>query len=120
MTDRIIIQELEIDAIVGVYDFERENRQRLLVDLIMDSDFRQAGQSDDLNDTVNYASVAEQITQLTLDLQPQLLEFLAERICQMLFQCYPIQRIELTLKKPDILSNARSVGVHVIRHRQDQ
>lgn len=119
MTDRIIIQGLHIDAIVGVYDFERENHQRLLVDLVMDSDFSRASQSDELSDTINYAEVAELIGKLTLELRPQLLETLAERICQMLFQRYPVTRIDLTLKKPDILHHADAVGVQVIRQRQE-
>lgn len=119
MTSTILIEALEIDAIVGVYDFERENRQRLLVSVAMDADFSLAAESDDLAHTINYAEVSERIEVLTLELKPQLLEFLAERICQMLFRDYPIQKIELTLKKPDILHNANAVGVKVVRLRSE-
>lgn len=118
MTDKIIIKGLTLNTIVGVYDFERENRQRLVVDLELDTDFSQAAASDELSDTINYAQVAEDIEALSNKLKPQLLEYLAEHICQHLFSQYAITRVDLTLTKPDILTNAQGVGVRVIREKK--
>ena len=74
MSDLIVLEGLEVQALIGVYDWERTARRPLVFDLRLRVDLRRAGRSDDVADTVDYAAVAEQVSALVAQSTPQLLE----------------------------------------------
>ncbi|MCV2883343.1 dihydroneopterin aldolase [Aestuariibacter sp. AA17] len=113
--DKIIIQGLKINALIGVYDWERESKQPLLVDIVMQLDLSKAAQSDDVNDTVDYAKAAELLEKVALDSDFQLLEALAGKLIDTLMATYPLLNVTLTLTKPNILDNAQKVAVQMTR-----
>lgn len=70
MTDSVLIEGLAVEAIIGVYDWEREVSQRLLVDLEMAWDNRAPAASDDVSDALNYALVSERVSDYLVELAP--------------------------------------------------
>jgi dihydroneopterin aldolase len=71
--DKVLIEGLRVNAVIGVFEWERQIEQPVLIDLVMTVDTRAAAISDDIQDAVNYALVAEQVADLTKSLKPQLL-----------------------------------------------
>ncbi|MFT6903725.1 MAG: dihydroneopterin aldolase [Oleiphilaceae bacterium] len=118
-SDNVLIESLALDASIGVFDWEKKIKQRLVFNLELVCDFSKAAMSDDIHDAVNYAQVCEEIEILINLKHYQLLEFLAERICCHLFEVFAISAINLSIHKPDAVSKTKSVGVAVFRERTD-
>jgi dihydroneopterin aldolase len=117
--DIVFIDALEVDTLIGVYDFERLAPRKLLFNVEMGFDNRKAGASDNLADTIDYAQVAQTITSICRDSNFQLIETLAEHVANELLQHFPIQILSLCVAKPGAVPSAREVGVKIIRERSE-
>ncbi len=113
--DIVFIRELEIDTVIGIYDWERKIRQKISLDLDMAFDIRQAAASDDIEHTLNYKAVAKRLIAFVGESEFQLVETLAERICALVLEEFDVQWLRLTLHKPGAVSGSRSVGVMIER-----
>ena len=82
--DTVLIEGLAVETVIGVYDWEREVTQRLLVDLELAWDNSVPGASDDVADALDYAAVSERVSQCLQTLQPELLERAAEEVARLL------------------------------------
>ena len=78
--DKIFLHQLEVETIIGVWDWEREIKQRVIIDLEMAADIKTAALNDAINDTLNYKTVAKRLIGFVSDSEFQLVETLAERI----------------------------------------
>jgi FolB domain-containing protein len=119
MTDRIVIKDLFLRTIIGINDDERNNRQDVLVNLVLVTDTRTAGQSDDIADAVNYRSVTKQVIELVESSRFFLIEKLAEEIAKLCLAVESVQKVQISVEKPAALRFAKSVGVTIERSRQD-
>lgn len=114
--DTVFIEGLELETLIGVYDFERIAKQRVIVDVIIQADLSQAAKSDDVNDTIDYGAVAECLATICDTASYQLLEALAEEMAQAILDRFSIATLTLKLNKPDILNNVSAVGIQITRH----
>lgn len=106
--DKIHIEGLEVFALIGVYDWEREHQQRLIVDVELSADLSIAAQTDDLDKTLNYAKISQGISDFAAKSQFKLIEALASHMVDWLLQTFPmLKTVRLKLSKPDILANAK-------------
>ncbi|MBQ0833270.1 dihydroneopterin aldolase [Marinobacter sp.] len=115
MADSVLIEGLVVETVVGVYGWEREVTQALVVDLEMAWDNRIPGASDDVADALDYASVSERTERCLKELRPKLLEHGAEVLAEVLQREFGIGWLRLTLRKPGAVPVARSVGVCIER-----
>lgn len=115
LADSVLIEGLVVETVVGVYDWERDVTQALVVDLEMAWDNRIPGASDDVADALDYALVSERTARCLKDLKPQLLEHGAEVLAKMLQVEFGVSWLRLTLRKPGAVPAARSVGVCIER-----
>lgn len=115
VTDSVLIERLTVDAVIGVYDWEREISQTLLIDLEMAWDNRLSGQSDDVDDALDYARVSEAVADFFTHNQPRLLEAAAEGLSARLRNEFGIAWLRLVIRKPGAVPQARSVGVSIER-----
>lgn len=116
--DKVLIEGLRVNAVIGIFEWERQIEQPVLIDLVMTVDTRAAAVSDDIQDAVNYALVAEQVTELTQSLKPQLLETLANKLATMILNNFStVQTIQVKVKKPLAVKSAQAVGIEIIRER---
>jgi dihydroneopterin aldolase len=113
--DRVFIEGLEVETIIGVHAWEHTIRQRLRLDLEMTFDCRAAGASDALADALDYHAVATTVTAWVETSRHQLLEALAERLAAKLLAEFPIRRLRLCVRKPGAVTNAAAVGVTIER-----
>lgn len=116
--DKVLIEGLRVNAVIGVFEWERQIEQPVLIDLVMTVDTSAAAISDDIQDAVNYALVAEQVTELTQSLKPQLLETLANKLAIMILNHFStVQAVQVKVKKPLAVKGAQAVGIEIIRER---
>lgn len=119
MAARIIIERLECYARCGVTDEERRKPQLIAIDLELDAAVEPAGLSDRLDDTIDYARVAERVVAISGGFSCRLLETLAEQLIDMLFAEFPVEHLRLWIRKlhAPLAMVAGSVGVRVERRR---
>lgn len=113
--DRILIDALEVDTVIGAYAWERLIEQRLSLDLALATDIRPAAATDDLTLTLDYAAICARIQRFAQDHDFELVETFAERLAQTLRDEFAIDWLRLTLRKPGAVPAARSVGLEITR-----
>jgi len=116
--DKIFLTGLAAEAVIGIFDWEREIRQRIEIDLVMSVDLAAAAKRDSIEDTLNYKSVAKQVLALVQASRFQLVETLAEHIARLVLTEFPVERVRVTVHKPGAIRHSRDVGVIIERHRQ--
>ncbi|WP_296830233.1 dihydroneopterin aldolase [Thiomicrospira sp.] len=118
-TDSIFIEGLKVNTIIGVHAWEKCQAQPLLFDIELFTTIISAAQTDQLADTVDYAKVSQDIIKLAQQESFELIETLAEQVCQHVLQHYSgVQAIQLKLAKPHAVAEAKQVGVKIWRQRQ--
>ncbi len=112
------LKSLHIDCIVGVYEHERTTPQRVVMDVEMDYDFLAVARSDAIGDAVDYAAVAQSVTELVRRRQFQLIETMAEEAAAMLLATRPqVRAVRLEIRKPAAVPAADCSFVRVERTR---
>ena len=113
--DRIFITALTAETVIGIYDWEREVKQRLEIDLEMWMDLRAAAASDAIEDTLNYKSVAKRVLAFVEASRYRLVEALAGEIARIVLEEFKVLRVRVTVHKPGAIRHSRDVGVIVER-----
>lgn len=113
--DIVYIRDLEIDTVIGIYDWERQIQQTIRIDLEMGTDIRRAASTDAIEDTLNYKAVAKRIIQFVADSEFELVETLAERIAELVRDEFHVPWLRLTLGKPGAVRRSREVGIIIER-----
>ncbi len=113
--DKIRINDLAIPCIVGTEDFEREIRQKIIVNLEIITDSRRAGKTDDLNDTIDYSKLSEDIYSLVTEEEAYLIEVLAQEIADLTLGFDGAREVTVSVQKPAALPLARSAEVEITR-----
>ena len=118
MTDRIIIRDLRVRAIVGVNRWEKAAPQVVGVDLEIGVDAAKAAEADEIAATVDYKRVSRDIAALAESRSYELIETLAEAVASLVLGEQGVQWVRVTARKPFALRNARDVGVVIERGNQ--
>jgi dihydroneopterin aldolase len=113
--DTVYIRDLRIDTVIGIYDWEREVRQTVSLDLEMATDIRRAAQSDSIEDTLNYKAVAKRLIQFVGESEFQLVETLSERCAAIVLDEFDVPWVRLRLSKPGAVRGSRDVGIIIER-----
>lgn len=113
--DIVYIRELEVDTIIGIYDWEREVRQTISLDLDMATDISRAARSDNIDDALNYKAVAKRLIQFVENSNCLLVERLADQVAQIVITEFAVPWVRLRLSKPGALRGSRDVGLIIER-----
>lgn len=113
--DIIYLRDLTIETVIGVYDWEREIKQKVILDLEMGTDIRKAAASDDIADTLDYKSVAKRIISFVEESEYQLVETLAERVAGIILEEFDVPWTRVTINKQGAVRGAKDVGVIIER-----
>lgn len=117
--DRIFLTALTTETVIGIFDREREIRQRVAIDLEMFVDLRRAAASDAIADTLNYKAVAKRVLAFVEASRFHLVETLAEQVARLVLAEFPIEEVQVTLHKPGAIRHSQDVGVVIRRRRAD-
>ena len=113
--DTIYIKDLRIDAVIGIFEWERHVRQTLVLDLELGTDCRVAAASDDVTDALDYKAVAKRLIDFVGSSECQLIETLAERTAALLLEEFSVPWLRLRINKEGAVRGARDVGIVIER-----
>jgi dihydroneopterin aldolase len=113
--DIVFINDLRIETIIGIYDWERKVKQTISLDLEMGTDIRKSAATDTIEDTLNYKAVAKQLIAFVGDSEYLLVETLAEKIAEIVLSEFSVPWLKLTVHKPGAVRGSRDVGVIIER-----
>ena len=118
MSDKVFIEGLEIETLIGIYDWERRIRQTLVFDIEMAFDNRVPAATDDIALTLNYKDVSKRLVEYVGQSGFGLVETLAERCAAIILDEFGVARVRLKLSKPGAVRGARAVGVVIEREKE--
>ena len=113
--DIVFINDLRIETIIGIYDWERKVKQTISLDLEMGVDIRKSAETDAIEDTLNYKAVAKRLIAFVGESEYQLVETLAEKITEIVLTEFSVPWVKLTVHKPGAVRGSRDVGVIIER-----
>lgn len=113
--DIVYLHGLRVETIIGVYDWERQIKQSIVLDLDMAGDVARAANTDRLEDALNYKTVAKRIIAFVAESQFQLVETLAEQVAGLVIEEFGVPWLRLRLNKEGAVRGAKEVGVVIER-----
>jgi dihydroneopterin aldolase len=113
--DTIFLTDLKVKTIVGIFEWERRVPQTVSIDLEMAADVRKAAESDSIEATLDYKSVAKRIVGFVEDSRFQLIETMAEGIAGIVTDEFKVPWVRVTLHKPRAIRGSRDVGIIIER-----
>ena len=117
--DKIIISDLSLKAVIGVFDWEQNHPQMIQVTIVLYVDCHKAAKTDELIDAVDYSSIANRIKSFVETSRFQLIETLVESIAKVIVSEFSIDAIDVTVNKPNAIKFAKTVGVMIHRKLSD-
>jgi dihydroneopterin aldolase len=115
--DRIFLRGLTTECIIGFVDWERRAPQSVVIDLELPCDCARAARRDQVEDTVDYKSVAKRVLSFVQASQFHLVESLAQGLALVLLAEFPLEWVRVSVNKPGAIRHSRDVGVCIERHR---
>ncbi len=116
--DRVFIEDLKIETVIGIFDWERKIRQTISLDIEMAWDIQAAATTDHIDQALDYKSVAKRLIAFVSTSEFQLVETLAERCAQIILEEFQVPWLKLRLSKPGAVRGSRNVGVIIERQRR--
>ncbi|MBR7128013.1 MAG: dihydroneopterin aldolase [Lentisphaeria bacterium] len=116
--DKIIIRNLEVDTIIGIFEHERLNRQKVLINCEVALDLSRAGESDDFRDALNYSEIEQILYETAQNSQFLLVEKLASVMADKIMNlAESVQSVRITVDKPNAAKYAQSIAIEINRSR---
>lgn len=113
--DIVYIRGLEVKTVIGIYDWEKEIKQKITIDLEMASDIKKAATTDEISEALDYKAVSKRLIAFIEESEIQLIETLAERIAEIVQTEFNVPWLRLSLGKPGAVTGSRDVGVIIER-----
>lgn len=113
--DIVYVHDLRIETIIGIYDWERQVRQTVVIDLDMMGDVAAAAQTDRIEDTLNYKAVAKRVIAFVSSSDFHLVETLAEQVATLVMNEFKVPWLRLRVNKEGAVRGAKDVGVIIER-----
>ncbi|GDX85902.1 7,8-dihydroneopterin aldolase [Methylococcaceae bacterium] len=113
--DIIFLGGLEIETIIGIYDWERETKQKIILDIEMAFDIQKAAETDDIQYTLDYKTVSKRLIYFVETSQFLLVEKLISEIANIIRNEFNVPWVKITLNKKGAIRGARDVGIIIER-----
>ena len=95
--DTIFLRDLQVDAVIGIYEWEKRINQKVRINLEMGTDITKAAASDSIDDTLNYKAVAKRVVQFIEDSRYELVETLIEKVAEILLNEFNIPVVAMSV-----------------------
>lgn len=115
--DLLSIEQLKIETTIGAYAWEKKIKQSLFLDLMLSVDTQQAAESDQLADALDYAALTASLEEMLSGSAFNLLEALAQHTANFILNNYPVQKIVLSVSKPQALKQAKNIKLTITREK---
>ena len=113
--DKVLIKNLQVETIIGIFNWEREVRQVVSIDLEMEFDNKVAAKSDDIEDALDYKKIGKRVSSYVERSKFKLVERLAEQIAKLVLKEFPVSSLTISETKPGALRGSESVGISITR-----
>lgn len=117
--DKIYLEDLRVEAVIGIWEWERRVRQIISLDLELATDARRAAATDEITEALDYKSIAKRLTAVVEQSEFRLVETLAETLARIIVTEFGVPWLRLTVSKPGAIEGSRNVGVIVERSASD-
>ena len=115
----VFVKDFIIEEIIGFYKHEKEKKQKIIFNIVLDIDQRSLPDEKDIKSIVDYEKITNKLENLTKSKKYNFLESLAEDSFKEIFEDKRINSATIKIEKPDAIKNAKSVGVEVFKTRKD-
>ena len=115
MNDLVLIEGLTVETVIGVFDWEREIQQRLIIDLELYTDISKAASTDNLQDTLDYKAISDAAIAFAENSEYQLIEALAEDLASLILADFSVRKLGLRVSKPGAVPEAENVAIKIVR-----
>ena len=116
--DAIFLNEMRVETIVGIWDWERKTKQIVSIDIEMGADIKKAALTDNIEDTLNYKGVSKRIRKFVEDSDFQLVETMAEKIAEIILVEFNVPWVKIRVNKPGAIRGSKDVGVFITRTQE--
>jgi len=113
--DKVFLTALHTTPVIGIYDWEREIRQDVYIDLVMATDISKAASTDDISFALNYKSISDRVVEFANNSSFGLIETLAEHIAAIVRDEFGVGWVSVTVHKPGAIEAAKDLGVSIER-----
>jgi dihydroneopterin aldolase len=113
--DIVFIRQLRIETVIGIYDWERQIKQPVILDLEMANDNTKPAATDRIEDTLDYKAISKRLKQFVGESRFELVETLAERCAAIVRDEFGVPWVRLKLDKIGAVTDAAGVGVIIER-----
>ncbi len=113
--DKIILTDLRINAVIGIWDWEKRNPQAISIDLEMQTDTKKALLSDSIEDALDYKAVSKRVKQFVQANQFNLIETLAENVAKIILEEFDVQWLQIRISKPFAIRDSNNIGICIER-----
>ncbi len=117
--DKIFLSALNVECIVGIWEWERRVKQNVVIDIELAADIRRAAATDHIDSTINYKNLAKRLLSFVGDSQYQLVETLTEKIAELIITEFRVPWVRVKLNKQGAIRGARDVGIEIERRAED-
>ncbi len=117
MEDKILIEDLLLRCIIGANNDERRDKQDVLINLVMYADISRPGETDTIDDAVNYRTIAKRVIQHVESSEFFLVEALATSIARIILAEFPVERVRVKVQKIGAVRFSKTVGVEIERNK---
>ena len=117
--DKIFLRELEVEAVIGIWEWERRIKQIVSIDLEMAAEVRRAAETDNIEGTLNYRDVAKRLISFVGSSEFQLVESLAEAIARIIVTEFGVPWVKASVTKPGAVEGSKEVGAMIERSADD-
>lgn len=117
--DKIFLRGLEVDAVIGIWDWERQITQKVRLDLEIAADVRKAAAADSIEAASDYKAIAKRLIAVVEASRYRLVETLAEALAEIVVKEFSIEWVRLSVAKPGAIEGSKEVGIVIERSRED-
>ena len=113
--DKIFIKNIEVETIIGIFEWEREVKQSVFIDIEIDLNLQKSGATDKISNSLDYKKISKRIINFTIGSKFKLIESLADKIAKIVLNEFNVKRVSVSVKKQGALRGSELVGVNIVR-----
>ena len=117
LMDKIKLTELTVNTVIGIWDWEKRNPQKVVFDIEMSTDINKASKSDSIKDALDYKAVSKRVQQYALENQFDLIEALADKVAEIILNEFEVSWVKLTISKPYAIRDSKNVSLMIERSK---
>ena len=117
--DKIFLRQLKVDAVIGIWEWERRVKQTVSIDLEIGTDVKAAAAEDSMEKTLSYKDVAKRLLTFVGASEYQLIESLAEAVARVIIEEFEVPWVKVSVAKPEAIRGSQEVGITIERTPED-